>query len=189
MPIKKAIILHGMPSREEYFNPQGSQHNKHWLPWLQKQLSQNGIEASIPNFPEPYEPNYEKWKSVFEQFEIDKDTLLIGHSCGGGFLVRWLSENNVKVHKVALIAPWIDPNHKFAPEMFSDWEVKDITTQADNTRLFISMDDDKEELDTAEKLKQTVTGLEIQEFKDRGHFTFEDMKTGEFPELFEFLIN
>jgi len=47
--------------------------------------------------PEPYSPDYAKWCSVFKQFVIDSDTQLIGHSCGAGFLLRYLSENDVKV--------------------------------------------------------------------------------------------
>lgn len=36
---KSAIILHGMPSKEEYFSPAyASPSNSHWLPWLQKNL-------------------------------------------------------------------------------------------------------------------------------------------------------
>ena len=111
--MKTAIILHGMPSKEEYFNAESpAQSNKHWLPWVQRQLILNGILAQTVELPEPYEPNYEKWRSVFEQFHIDEETNLIGHSCGGGFLVRWLSENKIKVGKVALVAPWLDPERE-----------------------------------------------------------------------------
>jgi hypothetical protein len=37
--MKTAIIIHGMPSTEEYYDvnrPASS--NCHWLPWIQKQL-------------------------------------------------------------------------------------------------------------------------------------------------------
>lgn len=187
--MKTAIILHGMPSKEEYFSPEGSsKYNQHWLPWIQQQLMINGIDAHILQMPEPYEPDYGKWRSVFEQFTIDKDTLLIGHSCGGGFLIRWLGENNVKVHKVALVAPWIDPNHTRAPRMFDELQLKDVSDNAESICLFISSDDDKEELDTANQLRKTIKKLQIHDFTDRGHFTFNDMKTVEFPELVEFLL-
>lgn len=86
--MKTAIIIHGMPPKEEYFNAEyPSSSNKHWIPWIQKQLILNGILAQTPEMPEPYDPDYTKWYSVFEQFTIDGDTQLIGHSCGGGFLL------------------------------------------------------------------------------------------------------
>lgn len=107
--MKTAIILHGMPDKEDYFEPTAdAESNCHWLPWLQRQLIVKNILAQTPEMPEPYSPNYEKWCSVFNQFTVSEETNLIGHSCGGGFLLRWLSENKQKVGKVALVAPWID---------------------------------------------------------------------------------
>ena len=65
--MKTAIILHGMPSREEYFdigNPTPS--NMHWLPWIRQELIENGVPAETPELPEPFLPVYENWKKVFE---------------------------------------------------------------------------------------------------------------------------
>jgi len=47
--MKTAIILHGMPSKKEYYNPKSSaQSNKHWLPWIQRQLILNDVLAQTP---------------------------------------------------------------------------------------------------------------------------------------------
>src|SRR3989344_7820689 len=111
--MKTAIIIHGMPDREEYYDvgrPASS--NCHWFPWIQKQLLLKDIVAQTPEMPVPYNPEYNAWKKVFEGFYPDEETILIGHSCGAGFIVRYLSENNIKVGKVVLVAPWIDPNKK-----------------------------------------------------------------------------
>ena len=56
--MKTAIILHGMPSKEEYFDPEGwpAKYDAHWLQWIQRQLIVNGILAQIPELPEPYGP-------------------------------------------------------------------------------------------------------------------------------------
>lgn len=192
--MKTAIILHGMPSKEEYFNPKNpaqsqAQYNRHWLPWLQRQLILNGILAQIPELPEPYKPDYEKWRSVFERFQIDENTILVGHSAGGGFLVRWLSENKVKVGRVALVAPWINPDDPHPSPGFFDFEIDgNLAERTDGICLFISSDDNKEELDTASLLRGRVHDLEVKEFTDRGHFTFADMGTEEFSELKDFLL-
>lgn len=180
-----------MPSKEGYFDPKnGASSQNHWFSWLQRQLILNGTLAQTPEMPEPYEPDYEKWKAVFEQFKIDENTDLVGHSCGGGFLVRWLSENKVRVGKVALVAPWIDPNHTFAPKMFNaEWKIdSEVASRAKEICLFISTDDEQDELDTAKILRKGVEGLKVTEFSDRGHFIFDDMKTNEFPELRDFLL-
>ena len=178
-----------MPSKEEYLDSKfPSASNAHWFPWLQKQLTMEGILAQTPEMPEPYEPDYQKWCEIFEQFKLNQDTILVGHSCGGGFLVRWLSEYKTKVGKVILVAPWIDPNNKRAPKMFGDIKIEDISDYANSIHLFISTDDDKEELDTADILKNKISKLQITQFTDKGHFITEHMKTNEFPELLEVIL-
>lgn len=188
--MRTAIILHGMPSKEEYLNSgERSPSNSHWIPWVQRQLIGNGVLAQTPELPEPYAPNYERWKNVFEQFPVNEDTILVGHSCGAGFLVRWLSETNVKVGKVALVAPWINPSSTIPQSGFFDFQIdKDAATRTKGIKLFVSLDDDQEELDTAKLLEESISGLQLQEFTDRGHFTLNHMETEEFPELFDYLI-
>lgn len=38
----------------------------------------------------------------FGRFEINTDTILVGHSCGGGFLLRWLSDKFPELLNVIL---------------------------------------------------------------------------------------
>ena len=187
--MKTAIILHGMPTKEEYFNSESeSQSNKHWLPWIQRQLILNGVLAQTLELPEPYEPDYEKWSSVFEQFFVNENTIIVGHSCGGGFLVRWLSENKIKTGRVALVAPWINSASSRLKPGFFDFQIDEtMAERTDGVCLFISSDDEKEMQDTAESLKENIKNLRVQEFSDKGHFTYGDMQTKLFPELKEFL--
>ena len=183
-----------MPSKEDYFTPNAdSQSNCHWLPWLQKQLTDRSILAQTPEMPEPYEPNYDKWKSVFEQFHIDEETILVGHSCGAGFLARWLSENKVKVGKVMLVAPWIglDPENtysKLAGDFFAFEIDQNLVDKTDGVTIFVSTDDDKDILQTVDFLKQKINGYVLKEFTNKGHFTLGDMGTREFPELLEEIV-
>lgn len=187
--MKTAIILHGMPSKKEYFNSKSpSQSNKHWLPWVQRQLILRGVLAQTPELPEPYEPVYEKWLKVFEQFKIDVNTSLIGHSCGAGFLVRWLTENNIKVGKVALVAPFIDPNHNEVKSDFFDFEIKkDLSKQTKGLCVFYSKDDDRYILTSVEQILASDKAIQARVFENKGHFTLNDMKTDQFPELVKFL--
>jgi len=188
--MKTAIILHGMPSKEEYFSPGGSpQSTKHWLPWIQHQLILNGILAQTPEFPEPYEPVYEKWASVFEQFAIGEDTMLIGYSGGGGFLVRWLSENKVKVGKVVLVAPFLDSDHDEVKSNFFDFGIdENIAERTQGIFMIFSVDDDREILDSVNRIRSKVKNIQIVELQKGGHFTMSDMKTEEFPELRDLLL-
>jgi len=184
--MKTAVLVHGMPSREEYLDPNiPAASNNQWFPWLQKQFALKGVVAQTPEMPEPYKPNYEAWKKTFEQFEVDEDTILIGHSCGGGFLVRWLSENKARVGKVVLVAPWINPNDNDISPGFFDFQID--PNLADRTKgfyLLISSDDGQEELDTAKMLEEKIHDIQVIRFTDKGHFCIGfNLKTEEFPEL------
>lgn len=190
--MKKAIIVHGMPSKTEYListNPAPS--NAHRFPWLQKQLIMNDILAQTPEMPTPYEPRYEEWKSVFEQFQIDAETVLVGHSCGAGFLIRWLSENKIKVGPVMLVAPWIDPSHEDRNLIGDFFDFTINPTLSDRTHgvtIFISNDDDKSMLKSVEVLESTIKDHQTKRFEDKGHFTIGGMGTDEFPELLQEIL-
>lgn len=188
--MKTAIILHGMPSKEGYYNPESeAQSNEHWLPWIQKKLILKDILAQAIELPKPYNPVYEDWKKVFEQLNVNEETILIGHSCGGGFLIRWLSENNVKVGKVALIAPWIDIEGELENNFFDFQIDRDFPKKTKKVDIFYSDDDEKELLSSRDFLKEKVVDAHYHDLKGRGHFVFSDMGTREFPELLDVLTN
>ena len=92
--MRNAIILHGEPSKEEYYDPTApSMSNAHWLPWLQARLQKNDIAAITPEIPFAYEPDWGLWKKEVERYDIGPETIIVGHSRGGDFWLRWLSEN------------------------------------------------------------------------------------------------
>lgn len=187
--MKTAIIIHGMPSEEEYFEinrPAAS--NNQWLPWLQGKLVKKGILAQTPEMPEPYNPKYEEWKKVFEQFDINEYTILIGHSCGAGFLVRFLSENNIKVGKVFLVAPWLDPEKYLKTGMFDFNLDENFSGKTEGVTVLYSTDDEDYILDTIKILKTQTNVISFIEYKDKGHFCTEDLGGEEFPELLELIL-
>lgn len=191
MVMHRAIILHGMPSKQGYYNSQrDSQSNAHWLPWLQQQLCVKNILTQTPEMPLPYAPSYEAWVKEFERQEIDELTTLIGHSCGAGFLIRWLSGNTRTVRKVVLVAPWLDRERDYE-DLFSfkiDPNVAAKTTHGID--VLYSTNDDIPMQETLEFLRRELTdSVRYHEFKDYGHFCFNDMNTREFPKLLEICLN
>ena len=171
-------------------NPKAdSQSNCHWFPWLQQQLLTNGILAHTPEMPKPYEPVYKDWKREFERYDLNEDTTLVGHSCGGGFLVRYLSETqDVKVGQVVLVAPWTDEEKSLNTGMF-DFEVDpSFIERTAGTTIFHSTNDDQAMHDTVNMLRAKVPNIGYKEFENHGHFCLKDMNTREFPELLEALL-
>jgi predicted alpha/beta hydrolase family esterase len=185
------IILHGMPGKEEYYSEKyPSASNSHWIPWLQNQLLVNDIRTTTPEMFESFNPVYEKWKKEFERYDINEETILIGHSNGAGFIIRWISENKIiKVNKVILIAPWLDPNNKENNNFF-DFKIDlNLASRTNNFLIFHSTNDDKEMQDTLEIIKREINDVKIRIFENYGHFCFSDMKTEKFPELLQEILN
>lgn len=188
--MKKAIIIHGYYTKEEYCDlDRPSPSNDHWIPWLQRQLLLKGIETQTPEMPGFYEPNYEKWKETLDMFKPDKETILVGHSCGGGFLVRYLSEQNIKVNNVILVAPWLDPDKNIDPEFFNFSIDNDLCKKANEVSLLYSKDDFPEVIKSVDTIKEKISNLNIKEFENMGHFSSDSMKSEGFPELLEECLN
>lgn len=186
--MKTAIILHGMPSKEGYYSKdRDAQSNSHWFPWLQHELLLRDILTQTPELPVPYRPVYEDWKKIFERFEINENTILVGHSCGGGFLVRWLSESGIRVGKVILVAPWIDPDGELETDMF-DFDLDKDNLEKQNITIFSSEDDETDVNKSVEYIVSLVSDIDHKKYKNKGHFTFKDMNTREFPELLEAVL-
>jgi uncharacterized protein len=191
--MKTAILVPGRPDKEEYYDPKyPSNSNNHWFPWLTKQLMMNDIHTVAIEPPKPWQPRYDVWKREFERFDIDSDTILVGHSCGGGFLVRYLSEHkDLKVGKVVLVAPWINPDNYEVSDTadFFDFQIDpDFPTRTEGITVFISSDDEPSVVETVGILKEKVKNIELKEYKDKGHFTSETLGTEEFPELLAVIL-
>jgi predicted alpha/beta hydrolase family esterase len=187
--MKNAVLIHGMPSKDEYFDPNSpSESNAHWFPWLQKQLIIKGYNTQTPDIPDSYKPDYEKWRTEFERYDIGQQTLLVGHSAGAGFLLRWLSENNdVKVGKLILVAPYMGFGAKIPNNFFNFKLDENLADRTKGTVIFNS-DDDKSYIHrSVEQLRHNLKGpnAKYKEFQGYGHFTIEDMKTVEFAELLD----
>lgn len=188
--MKNAIIVHGMPDKEEYYSPEfPSASNFHWIPWLQKQLMIQDIKADTPEMPHAYAPVYEVWKREFERFDVTPETVLVGHSCGGGFLVRWLSEHTeVKVGKVVLVAPWLDPEAELHNGFF-DFEIDAaLVSRTKEFVIFNSTNDETSVQTSVAKIRAVILNHTYIEFQNYGHFCLGDLGTEKFPELLEEIV-
>ncbi len=188
-PFTRAIILHGRRSFDKYHNPTvDSTSNSHWLPWLQQQLLIRGILTQTPEMPRPYEPRYEVWRQEFTHLPVDERTLLVGHSCGGGFLLRWLSEGNYRVGRVVLVAPWLDVEGE-AGDFFRFALDRQIDRKAvHGIDVLYSTDDYPHLQSSTAKIRCELPQLRYHRFVDHGHFTFSAMQTRAFPELVEICL-
>src|SRR3989344_5353920 len=198
LPIKRVIspskqsciIVHGSNSSEAAAKKGALENLRHWKPWLKKNLEKNGIKTYNELYPEDWLPDYDKWKSVFEKNTIDENTILVGHSAGTGFLLRWLSENKKKVNKLILVAPSvIKKNDKYLRlSKLKDFSYDSSLKNYFNKLVVFYSDSDAEHIIESAKQIHTRLGGDLVQIKGKGHFIYEDMGTEEFPELLEVIL-
>lgn len=184
--MKNAIILHGQPSKEEYYDPERlSMSNAHWIPWLQGQLLKKDIVAATPEVPLPFEPKWNLWNKDVERFEITPDTIIVGHSRGGEFWLKYLSEHkDISVGKVVLVAPSLSKYYS-GKLYFGDFNIDPELAKRTKGITIFNSDNDRERIQQSVKeIKDTVKDIGYKEFH-LAHFTYGSMETDQFPELLE----
>lgn len=189
---KTAILVHGWVSKSEFYDvsyPTAS--NLHWFPWLTKQLTIRDIHTVALEMPRAYYPEYEVWKRELERFGIGPETVLVGHSCGGGFLVRYLSENDVRVGKVVLVAPWLgyDTGDEPFDETFFKFDIDaEIARKTAGLTIIASTDDEDGVQKSVAELREKLVDFRYVELENRGHFTRTSLGGEAFPELLEEIL-
>lgn len=174
------VIVHGCPQNAADLIPK----DKHWTGWLEQKLRRSGLNAFAPDMPVPWEPVYERWKEVLENYKITENSLLIGHSCGGAFLVRWLLSTGKKVKKLILVAPAKTSIKEDRKKNFYDFDLPSEASKiADKTVIFIS-NDHQSMLESFELYKEVLKPKVIK-LEGKKHFVPFQMGTNEFPELLE----
>jgi predicted alpha/beta hydrolase family esterase len=162
-------------------------YNKHWMPWTKKQLEKRGIKTETPLMPLHESATYLDWKKIFDKLKVDKNTILIGHSRGCAFLVRWLGDKKINVKKLILVAPWKIANKEYK-KTFYDYDIdKGIKNFAKEIVFFTS---NTEDVDGKKSLKtfHKALGGRIINLKNHGHYDLEAMGTEEFPELLKIVL-
>jgi predicted alpha/beta hydrolase family esterase len=144
-----------------------------------------GVLAQTPEVLTPYKPTYEAWRKAIEYYNPGKETVLVGHSCGGGMIVQWLSKSpDAKVGKVVLVAPWIDLEKEDWPAFDFKMDEQLVSRTAGLT-IFHSTDDVEEIQTSVEELRKKLKGAKFTEFEDMGHFTHKYLPDDTFPELLD----
>lgn len=153
-----------------------------WKPWLRRQLSSE-YDVIIPTMPNKFNARYDEWKIWFEKFFafLNDGVILIGHSLGGAFLAKYLSENAfpVKIRAVMLVAAVYDKDTD-GNEMLSFSLPEQLNLQTDSIFLYQSKDDFVVPFHALEKYKTALPSAKVRVLEGKGHLNHE-----EFTELLE----
>jgi uncharacterized protein len=189
---KQIVIIHGgdtFATQEEYLDflrnyeidiERYKTNKDDWKPWLRKILKET-YGVIIPQMPNKTNAKYEEWKLWFEKFIpfLNDGVILIGHSQGGIFLAKYLSENQFpkKIGAVMLVSAPYDKDCEGYPVLsFSLPSTLDL--QTDKIYLYHSKDDPVVPFSALEQYKNALSNAQVRIFEDRKHLNQE-----EFPEL------
>lgn len=160
---------------------------RRWKDTVRDELG-GGFDVFLPSMPNKQNAKYEEWKIWFERhFEFLRDgVMLVGHSQGGCFLAKYLSENVLPVTTKALflVAAPSGPDD-IGEEDGGDFnvDVEKLSHLGERVgKLFIlhSKDDRVVPYAHATRYQQAIPSATLMSFEDRGHFLTET-----FPELIE----
>lgn len=151
---------------------------ENWFPWLKQELEQKSCKVFVPQFPSPpiVPAKIAEWFDVLKNYEqdINKNTILIGHSLGGIFTLRILEKLTHPVKAAFFVGTPIgvqpiknyDRDNGFSGFSF-DWE--SIKKKAADFVVFQSDDDPYVGLENGKELSKNL-GVELSFIPNAGHF-------------------
>lgn len=195
----QVVIIHGGDTFETYQEYLSSLkdfqidldyiNKKGWKKSLQEKLGDDFAVIS-PKMPNSGNAKYLEWKIWFEKFFpfLNDEVVLIGHSLGGLFLTKYLSENIFpkKIKATLLVAPPFDSaDSEYTLGDFSlPNELIKFQEQGGKIYFYHSKDDPVVSFVDFNKYKKALSTASFIVFEDREHFVQE-----EFPEIIEKIKN
>ena len=121
---------------------------------------------------------YSEWKLYFEAITkvLDDSFVLIGHSLGGIFLAKYLSENilSKKVEALFLLAAPFEENGESLGDFNLGINFDNLNKQAKKIYILHSEDDPVVPIADSDKYISALPSAELVIFHDKGHFNTEE---------------
>ena len=180
------VFCHGVMGPEMDWNNKTFNPNKNWKYWLQFWVeATHDVIMQMPAFPHAHVAlmKYKEWENVMDHLEINQDTVLIGHSAGGGFVLKYLSMHpELKVRQVILVAPWTDTTNETG--FYSGLDFTNIQNQSKYGVDLLMSDNDMEDINkSCEQIIREIPNVHPHTFHGYGHF----FQLAEFPEITEII--
>jgi predicted alpha/beta hydrolase family esterase len=167
--MKKALILHGTA---------GSPKNN-WFSWLKQELEKQGYTVWLPQLPHAEKPdpkNYTPFLLSKPDFQIDADTIIIGHSSGAVEVLHLLQSlpGKFAIKAAILVSAFKDDlGWEALTALFTEpLDLERVKTRSKQFIFFHSDDDPYCPLEHAEYLSRQVGG-ELKIMPGQGHFNTE----------------
>lgn len=140
--MNNAFIIHGFNGDTTYtFGPS-----------LKKFLEQKKYNVIMPKFPIRQEASFDKWSKILDNYKqfFDENTIVVAHSIGNPFFIRYLNNNNLKTKLYVSVAGFCDlfkvPDRDDLNNAFVDFAVssKDIEYFKKNVKYRYSLYSDND---------------------------------------------
>ena len=146
-------------------------------------------EVLAPQMPNAQNARYEEWKIWFEKFIpfLRDEIIFVGHSLGGIFLVKYLSENKFpkKIKATFLVAaPFNTTEEHPRADFIISKDLSLFVKQGGEIFIYHSKDDKVVPYSNVSSYERALPSAHAKTFQDRGHFNLE-----EFPEIVEDIRN
>jgi len=191
---QQVVAIHGGDTFDTYkdyisflinrkIDPERLKPKRDWKNTLLEKLGEN-YEVLLPRMPNRTNAQYKEWKIWFERIIpfFQKGTILIGHSLGGIFLPKYLSENTIaKTIKAVILvaAPFDDGDSEYSLASFKlPSSLKKFSKKIDKIYLIHSKDDSVVPFKNLEKYQKALPNAKPMIFYNREHFG-----QGTFPEI------
>lgn len=150
---------------------------KRWKDDLVDKLGHEWV-CAFPKMPNDMDAHYNQWKWWFEKHTpfAEAGIVLVGHSLGASFLMRYLATESfpVSIAQLHLIATPMSEGDFIIPD-----DLSRVETQVQKIYLYHSIDDEVVPFAASEHYAQKLPGAVFMRFTDRNHFFAQE----EFPEL------
>lgn len=186
---KQVVVIHGgntFDTYEEYISflkdskvDLESLRQKRWKSSLQNELG-GDFDVIAPKMPNNSNAKYSEWKLWFNKYVplLNDEVVLLGHSLGGIFLSKYLSENKFpkKIKGVFLVSAPYDYEAEYTLGDFKlGKSLKKFEEQAGKIYLYYSKDDPLVPFSDFEKYRKDLPDAHVEIFEDRGHFNQEKL--------------
>jgi len=138
--------------------------------------------------PTPPTPTYEEWASVWKTAQSNETTIIVAHSSGCGFILKWLSLNPAqKIGDLFLVAPWLDLKKEDGEFLQCQLDPK-LMQRVKSLHILFSENEDVDGVSQSKDLLlEKYPSAILHTFKSYGHFTLRGLGKAEFPELWEMI--
>ncbi len=194
---KQVVVIHGAEAFDTYEDYlkflknieikslDDIKESRGWKSSLGNRLGEE-FEVVAPRMPNSFNAKYAEWKIWFDKIAplLSSEVVLVGNSMGSIFLVKYLSENDLKSEIKSLHLAGTPFDAEGTNDTLVDFAItadfRNLEKQVSNIFFYQSKDDPAVPFANVEKYRKLLPNANYNIFEDRGHFRQE-----EFPELVE----